>query len=413
MTRSRFRIAFLKHSAYFALFLGLCILLSGCGSMASNGASSSSFVTTGSMGFPHVGHTATLLNTGDVLIEGGAWGLGIDPNKLDPNGNPLTVTVPDPGCELYNSSSGVFSACPNLDTPIYYHTATLLQNGKVLIAGGYQLKAGIPPASFLYQQTAEVFDPALGFTTTGGLNTPRVGHTATLLNSGMVLIVGGQDAGGNALVNAELYDPATGTFTISGSLNAPRANHTATLLNNGTVLITGGWAPGPPNSNSNILPSGAELYDPATGAFTVTGSLNTAREAHTATLLNNGKVLVAGGADVNGNILDTAELYDPGTGIFTNTGSLNMQRVDHTSTLLKNGEVLIAGGHESNSNALNSAEIYDASTGQFTAIPSSLNTARFQHTATLLDSGKVFLTGGYTTTPGSIGLKMLSSTELY
>ncbi len=133
-------------------------------------------------------------------------------------------------------------------------------------------------------------------------------------------------------------DPASGTWTLTGSLNTARYLHTATLLPNGMVLVAGGL-----DSNLNALDS-AELYDPASGTWTLTGSLNTARVAHTATLLPNGMVLVAGGFDTSLNALDSAELYDPASGTWTVTGSLNTARYYHTATLLSNGMVLVAGG---------------------------------------------------------------------
>jgi len=147
-----------------------------------------------------------------------------------------------------------------------------------------------------------------GFVLTGSLNTARASHTSTVLSNGMVLIAGGYN--GNVLASAELYNPATGTFTPTGSLKTARLYHTATLLNNGMVLIVGGYA-----ENGNILAS-AELYNPATGTFTPTGSLNTARELHTATMIQgamvgptmiNGVVLIAGGQGSAG-ALSIAEL---------------------------------------------------------------------------------------------------------
>src|SRR5208282_5972097 len=155
------------------------------------------------------------------------------------------------------------------------------------------------------------FTVTAGFVLTGSLNNARYYHTATLLNNGMVLMAGGVGSGGY-VARAELYNPATGTFTPTGSLNIPRAWHTATLLNNGTVLMAGGYG------SSGPLTS-AELYHPATGSSTATGSLNTARFNHTATLLNNGTVLMAGGADSAGNFSSSAELYDPNSGAFTLT----------------------------------------------------------------------------------------------
>jgi len=173
------------------------------------------------------------------------------------------------------------------------------------------------------------------FIPTGDLNTARSFYTATLLNDGKVLVAGGQETlSGSLTATAELYDPATGTFTPTGSMSTPRISASATLLNNGMVLIAGGGS------------SSAELYDPATGSFTLTGSMTTSRALQTATLLNNGTVLVVGGGPCSsaGCFLATAELYDPATGTFTPTGSLNTPRVGNTATLLNDGTVLIAGG---------------------------------------------------------------------
>ena len=138
--------------------------------------------------------------------------------------------------------------------------------------------------------TLSTGDDAAGgiWTFTGNLNTARYYHTATLLSNGMVLVAGGFDSSRNASASAELYDPASGSLTVTGSLNTARYIHTATLLSNGMVLVAGGV-----DTGLNALDS-AELYDPASGTWTVTGSLNTARYYYTATLLSNGMVLVAG-----------------------------------------------------------------------------------------------------------------------
>jgi hypothetical protein len=283
---------------------------------------------------------------------------------------PLTVTA---GFVLTGS----------LNTARASHTSTVLNNGMVLIAGGYN---GNVLAS------AELYNPATGtFTPTGSLKTARLYHTATLLNNGRVLIVGGNAENGNILASAELYNPATGTFTPTGSLNTARELHTATMIQgamiNGMVLIAGGQGSG------GALAS-AELYNPTTGTFAATGSLNTARLYHTATLLNDGTVLIAGGYDNNGHTSASAELYNSATATFTPTLSLNTARYRHTATLLNSGMVLIAGGEDSNGNALASAELYNPAAGSF-AIDGSLNTARILHTATLLNNGTDLMTGGY------------------
>ena len=304
--------------------------------------------------------------------------------------------------ELYDTGAGTFAPAGSLNTPRDYHTATLLNNGTVLLAGGVDNNGNI-------LATAELYNPASGtFTFTGSLNTARYQHTATILNNGMVLIAGGQDSFGNTLASAELYNPTSGAFTLTGSLNTARFYHTATLLDNDGVLIAGGLAPpqncAVPPCNALSL-AAAELYNPVTGIFTPTGSLNTARAYQTATLLNNGMALLAGGVDNNGNILASAELYNSATAIFTPAGSLNTARDYHTAMLLTNGMVLIAGGAGSSA-YLASAELYDPAANTFT-LTGSLNTARDYHTAMLLTNGMVLIAGG----TGSSGV--LASVELY
>ena len=337
----------------------------------------SRFVWTGNMSLPQIHHSATLLYDGMVLIAGGSY----NPNSA----------------ELYSPATGTFSDTGNPNGSVS-HTATLLNNGMVLVAGGTLTSESGPPTT-----SAELYDPATGtFTPTGSMNTPRAGHTATLLNSGMVLIAGGAmgstgDIYGSPLASAELYNPATGTFSYTGSLNGARLDHTATLLNNGKVLIAGGWEPSP---YPPVIFGSAELYDPATGTFSyTTGTMNTPRYLQTATLLNNGKVLIAGGtiASPDGPSTANAELYDPAIGTFSYTGSMNTARIYHTATLLNNGMVLLAGGEDSYGNALSSAELYDPAAETFT-YTSGMNIARFWDTGTLLNNGLVLIAGGFIAT---------------
>jgi hypothetical protein len=271
-----------------------------------------------------------------------------------------------------------FIATGNLNTGRTLHSATVLNDGTVLVAGGTN---SVPLSS------AELYGPTAGtFTiTSGSMTVPRSQHTATLLSNGTVLIVAGESITGTS---AELYNPASGTFAATGSMNIVRNyGHTATLLQNGQVLIVGGTSSGAAT---------AELYNPATGQFTTTGSMSAALHYHTATLLNNGQVLITGGADVNNSVYNSAELYDPVSGQFTSTtGSMSTGRIYHTATLLANGQVLVAGG-EANIPAygsLGSAEIYDPSSGTFT-LTGNLTAMRAQHSATLLSDGVVLLAGG-------------------
>jgi len=188
----------------------------------------------------------------------------------------------------------------------------------------------------------------LAFKMTGSLAIARQFHTATLLSSGEVLVVGGQDSSGKVLASAELYDPATGTWTTTGSLIKAREDHTATLLPNGNVLVTGG------QDSTGASPS-AELYDLATGSWSATGFLLEPRSNHTATCLLDLSVLVVGGAGASGDLLAGAEVYRVG---FWAETTASGPRSGHTATLLAGGVLLVAGGYD-NTGALTSAELFD------------------------------------------------------
>jgi hypothetical protein len=268
-------------------------------------------------------------------------------------------------------------------------TATRLKNGKVLVAGG-KVATGLVATR---TSSAELYDPATGkFTVTGSMTDARWGHTATLLNDGRVLVVGGADMsdGFNNLKSAELYDPATGKFTVTGSMAVGRANHTATLLKDGRVLIAGG-------TNSIGLDS-AEIYDPATGTFTTTGSMTTARQDHAATLLLDGRVLIAGGT-ANGavgpfGLLASAEIYDPSTDRFRTTGSMTTQRQGPTATLLPDGTAMVIGGLDQSSTLVKSAEAYDPVLGRFGRAGAWVFGSTATRTAVLLSDGQTLLTIG-------------------
>lgn len=299
------------------------------------------FRATGSLNAPRDHHTATLLNDGTVLIAGGQGA-----------GNSLATA------ELYDPTSGTFATVGNLKVARHQHTATLLKNGTVLLAGGFS-RIGRNLPTFLAD--AELYNPTTkAFTPTGSLSTARDEHTATLLNNGMVLIAGGGNRTPTYLASAELYDPATGTFSAAGVLNTARYLHTATLLKNGMVLVAGGAEP---NGGPGAIAS-AELFNPETRTFAPTGNLNIARYRPAAILLNNGMILVAGGVDNKDSFTTVTELYNPATGTFTTAGSLNVARTAYTMTLLKNGMALAAGG-VGEEKGIASAELYDPATGIF------------------------------------------------
>jgi N-acetylneuraminic acid mutarotase len=170
---------------------------------------------------------------------------------------------------------------------------------------------------------------------TGSLNFPRIAHTATLLANGQVLVAGGEDSHSAHIASAELYNPATGKWTVTGSLATARIDHTATLLANGEVLVAGGVG--------TTYTATAEVYNPSTGQWTATGSMTMPRAFAGAALMRNGRVLVAGGSNANGTSNATAEIYDPATGKWTATTAMPSNH-NSPATLLLSGEVLVSGG---------------------------------------------------------------------
>lgn len=221
------------------------------------------------------------------------------------------------------------------------------------------------------------------WTNTGSLNTPRTAHTATLLASGQVLVVGGEDAGNNFLTSAELYNPVSGNWAVAGSTATPRIGHTATLLPNGEVLVAGGYL-GVDQHYQAIYTATAELYDPSHGTWKPTGSMTVARALHGATLLQNGQVLVAGGT----NATTSAELYDPSKGTWTPTGSLpNFHLV--ALTLLRDGRALAV---DESGSSYTPGQLYDPSTRGWTATTNIYYSHTGASTA-LLSNGDVLVYG--------------------
>ncbi len=242
----------------------------------------------------------------------------------------------------------------------FSQAATLLPNGKVLVAGGME-------ANGKYDASAELYDARSGsFTTIASMTTARSCHTATLLPNGKVLIAGGSDGSGEHLASAELYDPATGTFHATGSLTGPRCGAVAVLLKTGKVLVIGG-----DGAHEDERVATAELYDPATGRFAATGSMHVPRNTHSAVLLRDGRVLVVGGSSSgrypNAHIEASAEMYDPATGRFSMTGSMNTARHKEAAVLLSDGRVLVVGGSDNRDwrGKYASAELFNPADGRF------------------------------------------------
>lgn len=292
--------------------------------------------------------------------------------------------------------SGKLVDAGSMTRPRVYHSATLLQNGRVLIAGGSQDFCN--PSRPVTSDSAEQFDPdSMSFQTTGRMNSGHMNHTATLLKSGKVLVAGGRTGiCGNPTAGAEWYDPVSGSFSVTTSMLARRESHTATLLNTGRVLMVGDL-----QDVSTAL--SAEVYDPSTGLCSPTGVLSSERERHTATLLPDGRVLIVGGLRF-GDPSPSAEIYDPSRGTFKAVASsLKHHRIDHSAVLLANGKVLVRGGRmltPSGAHVLCTVEIFDPATETF-SITSSMAPVRYGHTATKLRDDQVLAVGGYSDGAGS------------
>ena len=316
-----------------------------------------------------LGAQATL-NNGNILVAGGTDGT----NVLS-------------SAEVYSPSSGEWTPTGSMAEARKSFQSVALPDGRVLVTGGLDGSGSVLTG-------AELYDPASGtWSSAGTLVVGRSFHTATLLTSGQVLVTGGCTVSGCSTFTgeSELYDPATNSWSPSGSLGTARWYHTATLLGSGQVLVVGG-------SNGSTLNS-CELYDPVTDAWTSAPSTTYGRFLHAATLLGDGKVLVTGGNPFR-TALAAAEIYDPSANQWTATGTMTQGRFAHTSTLLADGTVLLAAGGAFRGCGRTScfyptatSEIYDEATGKFTAI-AHLNHARYYHTASLLSSGQVLIVGG-------------------
>ncbi len=440
--------------------------------------------TKGAMNDARYGCTATTLQDGTVLIAGG-----------DDSGGHTTDTA-----EIYDPASGAFSYTKgNMIAPHAFHAAILLADGKVLVAGGLNGTTVLASAE-LYDPASESFSA-----TVGPLNSARTDFAAVLLADGRALLAGGAGvssaldsaelydpststfsftannmstvrwapsaaplADGNAIVGAgvsafpypipeeasfDLFDASTNTFSATGALHIARKSAAAVVLSDGSPLILGG-TDDQGGSNGNYEPSG-EIYNPTTGAFTVTGGLNALRVAYASALLSDGRVLIAGGGNET-TALDTAEVFVPKTGHFIPTannlavlcapcngvaltdgkvlivdgsngvaadlfdpktmsfsptsGPMIASRPTATVTLLGDGTVLIAGGLDASDDALDTAELYNPKTGTFTAAKGTMTSPRANHTATLLANGEVLLAGGSTVSDTS---GALDTAEIY
>jgi len=272
-------------------------------------------------------HTATMMSSGSILVTGG-WsseeGFG-DPTYLDT-------------AVLYDPESATLSAAPSMSVARQSHSAVLLAERAVLVFGGYE---GGGAAAVLTERV-EFFEPATGsWAAAGNMIAPRYGNTATVLDAGTVLVAGGIGERGSPLATAELYEPANRTWTSAGTMTTPRFRATAVLLPDGRVLVAGG-------ANEDGELASAETYDPDTGEWTEVQPMHTGRASASGALLTNGQFLAVGGVTRGAFMIatSTAERFDPDTGTWTPEGSMEYARIGHTTTALADGSLLVVGGSE-------------------------------------------------------------------
>lgn len=366
------------------------------------------------------GHTATALRSGDVLVAGGFGG----------NGQGAVLA----SAELYRPAQATWQETAPMRAPRADAAAVLLSDGDVLVAGGLSvdrftdaLGHDIAGPSADAVASAEVYRPTrAAWSTVGPMTVGRVGHTLTVLQDGRVLAAGGRSAasgspGYTVFASAELFDPATGRWAATAPMANARICHTATLLPNGNVLVAGG-RPG----RDGAPTAAAQLYDPLKRTWTRAADMSTARCGHTATLLPGGKVLVAGGAsaeqfdeaaviaevartkgpratseDLSAALasdtrpyLKSAELYDPVTNRWSPTGNMTRARAGHAALLLSHGNVLVARGQDRENLDLDSADLYHAETGTWSATGSMHDAVGSGFALAPLPDGTALATGG-------------------
>jgi RHS repeat-associated protein len=346
------------------------------------------WTTTGSMATARFEHTLILLSTGRALAAGGR--------------SSTTVTTGLTSAELYDQTSGTWSATGSMTGARRLHSATQLAtssnpttSGKILVAGGINGSSSL--------NTAELYSPTAGtWIAAGTMDAARHGHTATRLTDGRVLAAGGLN-GTTTLTSASLYNPASGAgswVATTGPIPPPGLkNHTATLIQttnnqlNNKVLLVGG-------NNGTSTIAAVYLFDPVQNAFSTLASISSPREQHTAMTLQNtnGKILVAGGKN-GSTVLSSAIVFDPSVsnGTWSSAGTMTSPRVGHTMTLLPNtivanGQVLVTGGTSNGTTLLSSAELFSG-TSTWTATPSMPGTLQ-GHQAVLLSGNMILAAGG-------------------
>ena len=333
-------------------------------------------------------HTTTVLKDGRLLVVGGRT------RTEGTSGRGSGHTLFLGSVEIYEPIIGKWYSAKKLGYRRGGHSASLLQDGRVLVTGGRTLtefKADDEHRDIIYASSTEIYDPSTDmWSEVDPMPEARWDHTATVLQDGKVLVTGGFNGQSKALASANIYDPKTNKWTATGNLIVGREGHKAVLMNNGQVMILGGW-------DTDLV----ETYDPTTGQWSEAGTLTESTAVPAVATLPNGKIMVAGGFGKQ-HALATLHLYDPTTSTWSRASDMPDGRVGATITVLRNGFVLLTGGSQETA-----AFLYDPTNDQW-LVAGNLVDAPIKHTATLLDDNSVIIVGGDTRHFG-----VLRSVEIY
>jgi N-acetylneuraminic acid mutarotase len=366
---------------------------SGLSTVAIYNPANNSWTNGASLSTQRFRHSMTTAPNGRIIITGG----------LNTSGSPAVNNYLS-SVEIYSPSGDNYYQGSNLPEGRRGHFTAVLPNGNVLVAGGATGDNTISTTTKEYNTGDQRSNT---FTATGSLTTARAYHTATLLNSGKFLIAGGYAGGSDYFAGCELYDPSTGTWSSTGSLTLGRRDHEAVLLPTGKVLLTGGYNPG----GGTAIKVNSELFNPTTGTWGAATSMNTKRQQFGlvwSPLV--GKAIAIGGDEGKSTMSETVESYDPYLDTWTNKTSMATGRSGHTVTVLSDGKILVTGGYSASNTVLSSVEVYDPVANTWTT-KASMSTARHFHKATLMPDGKVLVTGGAGTSASSPSY--LNSVEVY
>lgn len=342
----------------------------------------------GELEFGRWGHTATLLQNDAILVVGGRKRLSFRRASVV-NG------------EILPLGSTEWATTSRFNWERTFHTASLLPDGRVLVAGGtgrIVLKEGEEEPLFRGNKdlnSAEIYDPK----TDEWENAPDMAYKKQLaqaitLEDGRVMIIGGR-SGVSTLSSVEAYDPEENSWTELESMTQSRMSHSAVKLIDNRILVTGGME----SVTMGDTLSSSEIYDPLKNSWLKVADLTRARLGHRSTLLPDGRILVTGGTTVvEGDLLGpetTAEIYDPILNKWSLIATDLVARKDHSAVLIPGGKVILIGGGDPIGAGVLPIESYDIENNEWSVI-SNLPEGRNLLTATTLRDGSIMIIGGGT-----------------